>query len=84
MKRAWRAGDDKALMELGMGNMRRDFPGAYQSILVNRNRAWIDPIVRFLGTDEPELILVGALHLVGEHSVLEMLRQRGYKVTRFK
>ena len=47
---------------------------------MDRNRNWIPEIERLMGTDEIELVLFGALHLVGEDGVLAMLENRGYRI----
>jgi uncharacterized protein YbaP (TraB family) len=82
LKSAWRQGDTRALAEIGLEDFQA-FPGAYQSILVNRNRAWLPKIETMLEDSPVEYVLVGVLHLVGEDSVLAMLEARGYQVERY-
>src|SRR5438094_858813 len=50
-------------------------------MLYARNASWIEPIEK-LHAAGGGFIAVGAMHLVGKRSVLDLLRQRGYKVTR--
>ena len=83
MKMAWRSGDLQKLEQIGLDDMRRDYPALYQQILVARNRAWLPEIEALLATPAKELVLVGALHLVAQEGLLAQLRQRGYSVTRF-
>ena len=83
---AWRRGDDKTLWrEMGQA-MRREYPALYRRINVARNDAWLAPLEARLhapGTDDT-LVVVGALHLVGEDGVVAKLRAKGYKVERLK
>ncbi len=80
LKAAWRAGDAAALARLGIAPLRREHPGLYRELLVRRNQAWLGSLRAFLDTPETELVLVGALHLVGEDGLLALLRRHGYRV----
>lgn len=78
---AWR---DGALERLGaelLDEFER-YPRLYRMLVVDRNRSWIDPLVEHLERPGEELVVVGALHLVGADSVVNMLEQRGYAVER--
>lgn len=77
MKAAWRQGDNDGLRKLALKPLRRDFPRAYRSLIAERNRAWMPRIEAMLATPEIELILVGALHLVGRDGVLARLAAKG-------
>lgn len=81
MKQAWRKGDHKTMEAFGIKQIKQDFPQIYQALLSERNLDWLPQIESLLHTDEIELVLVGALHLVGEDGLIELLRKRGYKVT---
>jgi len=78
---AWRSGNRRALAATGVDEWRDKFPDVYQKLLVQRNNRWLPKIEAMLQTRERELILVGALHLVGEHGLLQQLQQRGYRIT---
>jgi uncharacterized protein YbaP (TraB family) len=80
LKTAWRNGDLTQLESIGITPLAKDYPTLYQMILVERNLSWLPQIEAFLTTPEKELILIGALHLVGKDGLLAQLRQRGYKV----
>ena len=83
---AWRRGDEKFLWREMALEMRRDYPALYRRINVARNNAWLAPLearLRAPGTDDT-LVVVGALHLVGEDGVVAKLRAKGYKVERLK
>ena len=77
---AWGSGDDDRLAE--MMNEGMSHPEVFEALLVTRNRAWVPQIESLLAGDETALVVVGAGHLVGEGSVVEMLRQAGYTVER--
>lgn len=77
---AWRAGDMAKLDELAVKPARDLDPVLYQTLFVKRNQAWLPQIQQMFGNTEKELVLVGGGHLAGEHSVLALLKQAGYKV----
>ena len=74
--RAWRRGD-VAYLEANMLADMQSYPELYKAIVVGRNRNWVESIEALLDDEEDYLIVVGALHLVGEDSVPAMLRERG-------
>jgi len=79
LKQAWRIGDNRKLAELALDPLK-EFPETYQMLVVKRNKAWVPQIEAMLKTKEIEMVLVGALHLVGEESVLKQLEALGYKI----
>ena len=81
---AWRRGDAEELWNGMVADMRTQYPRLYQRINVDRNDAWVPKIRRILGQpgDDDALVVVGALHLLGDDGVVEKLRARGYQVER--
>jgi uncharacterized protein len=79
--RAWRAGDTDALERM-LSDEYDDFPELYRPLTEDRNRAWAVQLAGLLDDPEDYLVVVGALHLVGRNSVIDLLRQDGYTVTR--
>ncbi|MBU2114555.1 MAG: TraB/GumN family protein [Gammaproteobacteria bacterium] len=77
---AWRAGDMAELDKLAVQPARELDPILYQALFVQRNNAWLPQIKQMFGNSTKELVLVGGGHLAGEHSVLALLQQAGYKV----
>jgi hypothetical protein len=75
---AWRKGDVARLAELLSGEFE-EFPDLYRRLTVDRNRAWIGPLVDLLDDRDDYLVVVGALHLVGDDSVIELLEERGFE-----
>ncbi|MCV6625127.1 MAG: TraB/GumN family protein [Cellvibrionaceae bacterium] len=80
LKAAWRKGDGPALEKLGIDEWRRDYPKVYNSLLVERNNNWMEHLDEFAADPDVELVLVGALHLVGEDGLLKKLRAKGYQL----
>ena len=81
---AWRRGDAEELWNGMVADMRTQYPRLYQRINVDRNDAWVPKIRRILDQpgDDDALVVVGALHLLGDDGVVEKLRARGYQVER--
>lgn len=81
MVATWKRGDVAALERL----MRAEFdafPELRGPLLVDRNRAWIQPLLDLLDDDRDYLVVVGALHLVGPDGVIALLERRGVQVRR--
>ncbi len=79
--RSWREGDDEALAE----ELASEFAGApelYRSLMVDRNRNWVERISGLLDDSRDYLVVVGALHLVGPDGLPALLAARGLRVTR--
>lgn len=81
---AWRRGDQDALWNGMAAEMRREYPQLYRRVNVARNDAWVPKLQRMLDgeTRDDTLVVVGALHLLGDDGVVEKLRAKGYKVER--
>jgi uncharacterized protein YbaP (TraB family) len=77
---AWRKGDTSALAALLSDEFER-FPQLYRPLTEDRNRAWVGQLDDLLDDRDDYLVVVGALHLVGRDSVVDLLRQRGHTVT---
>ena len=83
---AWRNADEKKLyQDVGL-KMRRDYPELYESINRGRNKAWLPKLEALLKANQKDnvLVVVGALHLLGDDGVVKMLAAKGYKVERIK
>lgn len=73
--------DDQKVEALAHGYTQAEYDEQMEDILYKRNASWIDAIEK-LHADGNSFVAVGALHLIGKRSVLEMLEKKGYKVTR--
>lgn len=80
LKEAWRNGDMSKLEEVAVIPLENDFPEIYQSLLIERNEAWMPQIEALLKTKEVEFVLIGALHLAGDGGLLSKLSAQGYKI----
>jgi uncharacterized protein YbaP (TraB family) len=76
---AWRYGDIEFLEKNLLADMQ-EFDELHQAIVVNRNRNWVVRIEELLREKDNYLIIVGALHLVGDQGVPNLLSQRGFDV----
>ena len=90
MLAAYIAGDEQKMIELSdqeraewkkFGRTDAEYDQMMNEMLYDRNASWIEPIEK-LHAAGGGFIAVGAMHLVGKGSVLDLLQQSGYKVTR--
>ena len=63
-----------------MDDLRREAPGAYERLVVARNRRWVARIEELLKTPGRTFAVVGVGHLVGPDSVPALLRRDGLAV----
>ncbi|SFA87855.1 hypothetical protein SAMN04515620_10670 [Collimonas sp. OK607] len=81
----WRNGDVEGLTTM-LAEMTSDdtFTGKFvqRALLVERNPGLAGGIEKLAGTTPHAFVGIGMLHLVGKDSVLAILQQRGYTVTR--
>ncbi len=77
---AWKNGESGKIEEL-LNTSFDQYPELRETFLVERNADWIPKILNHLQGDEDVLVIVGAGHLVGEGSVIDMLRDRDHTVT---
>jgi uncharacterized protein YbaP (TraB family) len=75
----WRTGDVEPIEELLLEGFK-EFPDVFKKIVSDRNLAWMSQIEALLGGQRDAMVVVGSMHLVGEASVVELLRQKGYAV----
>jgi uncharacterized protein len=80
MVEAWRTGRLDALAATLMEEFE-SFPGLYAALVVDRNTSWVGALEELLAKPESHLVVVGALHLVGEDNVVDLLAARGLKVS---
>lgn len=82
MTSAWALGDTEGLSAV-MNEGMMDDPGFVEAILYARNRNWITSIEALMESKEGiYMMAVGAGHLVGDKSVIDLLKQAGWTVTR--
>lgn len=76
MVHAWQRGDTAWFESQLKSELGRD-PKLYESVLVARNRKWVPKIEALLNDDRNYLVIVGTAHLVGQRSVLDLLKKDG-------
>ena len=57
------------------------YPDLYRPLTTERNRRWLDQVEELLDDREDYLVIVGTLHLVGKDSLIDLLENRGHKVS---
>ncbi len=77
----WKQGNDKALEEL-LNEGFEKVPEIYTPLIVKRNKAWLPKLIKLGKKTDPALVVVGALHLVGENSVINLLEKKGFSIKR--
>ncbi len=84
MHALWRAGDGDALFAQTGAEMKAEYPDLYERLNVARNRAWLPRVRAMLDeqASDDTLVVVGAMHLLGEDGVVRMLQDAGYTVER--
>jgi len=77
---AWRRGDTAYMEETLLSDMQ-DYVELYKVIIVDRNIDWTGQIEELLDDQSDYMIIVGALHLIGDQGVPRLLAERGHSVT---
>lgn len=75
----WKAGNATGLHELLFKSFK-DYPDIHDRLLIQRNKKWVDEIEALMRENKNVLFVVGAGHLVGPESVIDLLKKRGYTV----
>jgi uncharacterized protein len=76
---AWQRGDAAGL-EKTLLNGFKQYPAAYNSLIVERNNNWVPQLEKCLARTSPCLVVVGAAHLVGPDGLLALLQKKGYTI----
>jgi len=81
LKKAWRAGDLHALENsASVVQLRDEFPEIYKTLIISRNNNWMQQINTLFDDNNIEIVLVGALHLVGKAGLLAQLKTQGFSL----
>jgi len=57
-----------------------EFPDLFAKLVTVRNRSWLASIEEMLAGNRDAMVVVGAMHLVGEVGLVQLLRGRGHTV----
>jgi uncharacterized protein YbaP (TraB family) len=79
MESAWKNGDGEQLYSL-IAKSFAGYPKQYKRLVLQRNKNWLPVLEKILKRDQVTLVVVGAGHLVGPGSVVDLLRRKGYLV----
>lgn len=80
---AWRGGDLARLDALLLEGYR-ETPKLYDDLVDRRNRNWVPQVKALLERDRDTLVVVGALHLVGERGLIALLEREGLQPQPFR
>ena len=81
---AWQKGDVERIGAIDNEELATKYPAVYKRMVVDRNQRWADTLNGVLkdpGTGTV-FVAVGAAHLAGPDSVIQMLEKDGWKVER--
>jgi uncharacterized protein YbaP (TraB family) len=80
---AWRYGDT-ATLEAGLLDSMGEQEELLAALVTERNRRWTETIATWLDDDRDYLVVVGALHLVGEDGVPALLDKAGFGIQQLR
>ncbi len=75
--RAWQRGDTQELERLRRQESAES-PEIFRTLTTDRNRSWLPRIIALLSDTHDDLVIVGAMHLIGDDGLVELLRRQGY------
>jgi hypothetical protein len=81
MLEAWRRGDEAGL-ERSLDEDFEGYPELADALIYRRNARWAEQVSGMLEDGEDVLVVVGAMHLVGDRGLPALLAERGYEVAR--
>jgi len=79
MESAWKNGDGEKLYSL-IAKSFSGYPKQFKRLVLQRNKNWLPVLEKILKREQVTLVVVGAGHLVGPGSVVDLLRRKGYLV----
>lgn len=79
---AWKTGDVKTLEKETLDDMRVKAPDSFRILIKERNQNWAAEIEKMMADGEDYFIAVGAGHLIGDGSVIDLLSEKGFEVSR--
>ena len=81
--KAWKAGDSDSLAEvLNLDNLETELDKKLINLLIiNRNYTMADTIEGYIKKGGSYFVIVGAGHLAGQESIVNILSKKGYEVS---
>lgn len=80
---AWRHGDT-AKLEAGLLDSLGEQEALFATLVTDRNRRWATTIAEWLDDERDYLVVVGALHLVGDYGVPALLGEAGFGIQQLR
>jgi uncharacterized protein YbaP (TraB family) len=83
---AWKNGDTQQMVENVLIEPQQEYPelrDVYTKIYTDRNIKMTNKIIQYLKQDSIYFVVVGAGHLIGDQGIVNLLQERGYKVTQY-
>ena len=77
--RAWKRGDSGRIEEVLVESFD-EYEAIFEHFVTERNHRWMETIEELFLGDADAMVVVGALHLVGEQGLIELLRAKGYEI----
>lgn len=75
---AWRSGNAQKLASM-LSDEYKVAPALYRMLIADRNQRWMPQLEKLLKGDKDYLVVVGALHLVGNGGLLELTKAKGFE-----
>ena len=75
--RAWQRGDVAELERL-FRQESAESPELMRQLTSERNRKWLPRITALLDDDHDDMVIVGAMHLIGRDGLVALLRRQGF------
>ncbi|MEM8982617.1 MAG: TraB/GumN family protein [Pseudomonadota bacterium] len=83
LSRAWREADLDFLSTELLAQLD-GIPELREALLVRRNKTWANLLIALPRDAQRRLVVVGALHLVGPDSLIELLESEGYRIRKIE
>jgi hypothetical protein len=80
--KAWTAGDEKGVESIITKSVKEDkrLMPVYEKFVLERNRNMVSKIEDYLKEKETFFVVVGAGHLVGDHGIIQILKNKRFTV----
>jgi uncharacterized protein YbaP (TraB family) len=75
----WKSGDAKKMEPL-LNDAKKEYPSVWKRLVLDRNDKWLAKIERYREHPKDVFVVVGMGHLIGDGSVVDLLRKKGLKV----
>lgn len=83
LSEAWHEGNASKLVTLSDADLS-DLPAVKKALLEDRHAAWLPQLEKYLDGDATVMVLVGARHLCGSGSLIELLGAKGATLTQME